>query len=193
MISIDDRIVKTDAGIFSEMLGHKLLSYRHDPLMYSQSVYGIAGLFLEDRSYAVTNLVEVRDYYGSNEDVAIFKISQEKENEIHSYVQGETFISTPVNQRIIKVLVINEHQRLFKHEQQTYDVWLTRGFIIELEDGLQISFEKDIWFSEDINISRGYHLEKHLLPTNRITDEWENPFRLTCEREIITFQKSDML
>ena len=187
MICIDDRIVATNTGIFSEMIGRRMLCYKHDPFQYSDSVYGIAGLFIEDKIYAITNSVEIRDYYGSNEDVAIFKVSHSLEENIHSYIQGETMINIPVNQVIKNISVINEHQRLYENDHQTYDVWLTRGFLIELEDGLQICFEKDIWFSEDINIKRGYHLEEQFLPLENITSEWEPPYRLECERETIIF------
>ena len=188
MICIDDRIVIEKTGIFSEMVGSRMLSYKHDPFQYTDSVYGISGLFMENQIYAVTNRVEVRDYYGSEEDVAIFKVSHAKADDIHSYIQGESLINIPVNQVIKKILVVNEHQCLFENDSQTYDVWLTRGFVIGLEDGLQICFEKDIWFSEDINIKRGYRLEEQFMPMDSITDDWESPLRLECERKTVVFE-----
>ena len=186
MIYKDDRITKNTDGIFSELIGKELINISHDPFVYTNSVYGIAGLNIDGASYKVTNEIEIRDYYGENEDVAVFKISKDEPENIHSYIEGATMITTPINQKIIRIDVVNEHQCLYENGKQTYDVWITRGFIIELEDGLQLSFEKEIWFSEDINIERGYKLIDKFFATDRIKEGWSEPKEKICNREVIS-------
>lgn len=187
MIYIDDRIIKEKEGIFADMIGKRLVSISHDPFIYSNSVYGIAGIKTEDDTYKVTNLIEVRDYFGEMEDVAVFKVAEDVPENIHSYIQGETLITTPVEERIVSIDVVNEHQCLYENDVQTYDVWITRGFVITLEYGLQISFEKEIWFSEDINIEKGYKLADKFFSLDRVTEGWSEPKKLICERETIHF------
>ena len=52
----------------------------------------------------------------------------------------------PVGCRVKEIQIVNEHQKLYEDEVQTYDVWLTRGIVFVLEDGLEIALEKNVWF-----------------------------------------------
>ncbi len=185
MISVDDRIESGERSVFQELIGKKLVSISHDPLVYTNSVYGVAGISTEDAAFRVSNEIEVRDYYGENEDVAIFKVIKDKPENIHSLIDGGEMITVPVNQKITHIEVVNEHQRLYEDGDQTYDVWVTRGFILTLEDGLQMSFEKDIWFSEEINIERGYNLIDKFFSLERVTEGWSELKKMVCEREVI--------
>lgn len=187
MIYIDDRIVSKEAGIFKALIGKNLENICHDPFVYTNSVYGIAGMKVEDTFYKVSNEIEVRDYFGAKEDVAVFKIGEDIQENIHSLIEDSALITVPINQKIKCVEVVNEHQCLYENGEQTYDVWITRGFVMELEDGLQISFEKEIWFSEDINIERGYHLIDRFFSVDRVTEGWSEPKKMICEREVIRF------
>ena len=80
----------------------------------------------------------------------------------------------------------SEDNLIFKDDKQIYDVKLTRGLILELEDGLQLSFEKNVWFSEDITVTKGYDLIKSFSPVEEFIDGWEEPYSAECNREVIT-------
>ena len=56
-----------------------------------------------------------------------------------------------------------------------------------MEDERQIAFEKDIWFSEEINIHKGQNLITKFAPVETITENWENvdDYRAECDREEI--------
>ena len=185
MVYIDERITKYNCDIFKEMIGKKLICIMHDPFVYSNSVYGIAGLNVAHSFYKISNKIEVKDYFGAEEDVAIFNIMKTEKDDIHSYVEDVKMIEMPVNQMIKHIKVVNEHQQLFEQDQQIYDVWITRGIIIELADGLEVSFEKEIWFSEDINIERGYKLVDKFFPISRVTEGWDLPQKMICKRETV--------
>ena len=88
---------------------------------------------------------------------------------------------------IKKITVVNEHQQLFNQGIQTYDVYVTRAIIFEMEDGGEISFEKDIWFSEEINIRRGHDLIDKLSSTDSFAENWEGieGYDTKCDRESI--------
>lgn len=61
----------------------------------------------------------------------------------------------PVEEMIQEIQIVNEHQELFHLGVKTYDVQVTRGIIFLLQNGGEISFEKNIWFSEMISIHKG--------------------------------------
>lgn len=188
MVNIDVRFSESKMKIIKNMIGKRLIKYMHDPFEFSTSVYGIVGLCLEEENVVITNLTEVRDYYGTEEDVAVLKIEQTDESEIHSFIEGESMIETPVNSLVEQIIIVNENQSLFKDGVQIYDVNLTRGIIFVMEDGLQISFEKNIWFSEDITIQRGYNLIDTYSPESEFCENWELPYVAKCERESIVIE-----
>ncbi|MDO4439065.1 MAG: hypothetical protein Q4B86_06445 [Eubacteriales bacterium] len=188
MISIDVRFSEKKVEILKKMIGKELVKYLHDPFMFSPSVYGIVGICFEDECFAITNLTEVRDYYGTEEDVAIFKFEQVNEMEIHSFIEGEDLIETPVNSVLKQIILVNEKQSLFKGNDQMYNVDLTRGIIFVMDDGLQISFEKNVWFSEDITIQRGYNLIETYSPESEFCESWESPYNGKCERKCIVIE-----
>ena len=60
-------------------------------------------------------------------------------------------IDCNIENTISKIQIVNENQKVFYKGEQTYDVWVTRGIIFLFADGLELSFEKDV-FSELIFI-----------------------------------------
>ena len=162
-----------------------MLKYKCDPFEFSTSVYGIVGIAFEDASYAFTNLTEVIDYYGEQEDVALFKIERKPFSVIQSLIHNQTMIETPVESIISEIIVVNEHQQLFENKEQTYDVLLTRGIIFRFIDGLELSLEKNIWFSEDITVKKGYNLIDNFSPTSEFVESWSGSYRGECSRETV--------
>ena len=185
MKTIDIRFNDHMISALKSMIGKKMLRYKCDPFVYSPAVYGIAGVCTESGSYAFTNKIEVLDHYGADDDVAVFRLEERPEEQIVSLVQDVKMVDVPVNRIIREIKIINERQKLFNGTEQTYDVWLTRGVVFVLDDGLEIAFEKSVWFSEMITITRGENLLEQFAPTSGFSEEWENPFRGECERSVI--------
>jgi len=185
MIHIDTRFDNNTIEMIQQLIGQTMVKYRCDPFIFSTSVYGIAGIIFKNVAYAFTNTTEVSDYFGRTEDVAIFRFGSIPESEIKSRVQDEEMIEVAVDNQISEICVVNEHQSLFENNIQTYDVMLTRGVIFKFIDGMELSFEKNPWFSEDITIERGYDLISRFSSTDDFVEDWEGKYRGECTRENI--------
>jgi len=186
MKHIDVRFSKDAIELLRSMIGQTMLKYKCDPFIFSTSVYGLAGIIFKNGAFAFTNFTEPLDYYGVTEDVAVFRLVSMPEKEIYSQIQGEKMIEVAVNNQIKEIHIVNENQSLFEDGIKTYDVWLTRGVIFKFIDGLELSFEKNIWFSEDITIERGYDLITRFSPVDEFLENWEGEYRGECTRETIT-------
>ena len=114
----------------------------------------------------------------------LFKVSDCIEQNIHS-LTGENMLDIPIDMKIIRVDIINENQRLYKNGIQTYEVWVTRGVIFKLENGREISLEKDVWFSEDIIVERGEKLIEKFVSTNEFVENFDGEYKAECQRETI--------
>lgn len=189
MKEIDVRFSSSDMDMIKSMIGKKMEAYKCNLFEFSTSVYGIIGIRIEGDAFAFTNLVEVMDYFGTEEDVAIFKVKRMPYETIHSMVRGVEMIETPVESVITGISVINEHQRLFKENVQIYDVWVTRGIIFKLADGREVSLEKNIWFSEEISVERGYDLIQRFSPEEEFVEGWSGEYCGECSREIVEIAK----
>ena len=188
MKKIDVRFSTSELAEIQSMVGKKMSKYKCDPFEFSTSVYGIVGISFEDADYAFTNMVDVMDYYGEQEDVAIFKLEKRPFSSIMSLIPNQTMIETPVKATVSEIIVINECQQLFENDEQTYEVLLTRGIIFKFEDGRELSLEKNIWFSEDITVEKGYDLLGQFSPETEFSEGWSGNYRGECSREILSLK-----
>lgn len=186
---IDKRFDTQTLGVIKGFVGKNLRCIKSDPYVLSPMVYGIVGIFIENGIYALTNFIEVLDYYGSDEDVAVFRFDEAEPADVHSYSDVDEWLETPVNEKITAIKVVNETQQLFYGNEQEYEVYTVRGLIFQLESGREISFEKTVWFSEMITIMRGYELISKFVPTDVFLEDWEDSPEYTpkCFREITTY------
>ncbi len=187
MKSIDVRFNQEEISLIKNMVGTTLTKYKCDPFEFSTAVYGIVGICTDKSAYAFTNTVQVMDYYGANEDVAVFRLEKRFDSEIQSLISENTMIELPVKKIIKEIDVINEHQKVFENGNQTYDVWLTRGIIFKLEDNTEISLEKNVWFSEMITVDKGENLLSKFTPASEFSEDWEGDLRGECSRDLVRF------
>ncbi len=188
MITTDVRFTDQMIQSMQAMIGRKMIKYKCDPFVYSPAVFGIVGVVTDNGSYAITNTIEVMDHFGSSEDVAIFRFEERPEAEIKSLVDDVKMVDISVGRIIKEIHIVNEHQKLYEKNEQTYDVWLTRGIIFVMDDNLEIAFEKNVWFSEMITVDRGNHLIEKFAPTSEFADDWDMPYHGECERETIVIR-----
>ena len=108
---------------------------------------------------------------------------EEKE---YPMIADKSFVPTPVQEKIATIRTVQEHQRLFENAQQTYDVRVTRGIIIDFGDH-ELAFEKPVWFSEDIVIRKGYDRIEKFQPVEEIykAGKWKDGVTMECSREVV--------
>lgn len=183
-IRFDDKTVQ----LIQSLVGQRFDRMRRDTFLLP-SVYGLVCLFIGEKCYKLTNFVEVLDYYGTLEDVAVLHFKPEKQENIKSLQGNGEMSDSLICKRIREIRIVNENQRLYHNEVQTYDVYTVRGLIFVFEDDCEISFEKSIWFSELIHIEEGYDLIQKFDPTDEFVETWEGEYRGACSREVISLAK----
>lgn len=180
--------MRFNESIFKQFIGKHFEKYCCDRFEYTNSVTQIVGFYIDGKTYKMTNIQEAVDYYGTSDDMAVCKFSECKGSEIQSaFVEGE-IVDTPVDGTIQRIKLINENQKVSKDGIQTYDVWLTRGVIFEV-NGREIAFEKDIVpFSEEIIIKKGYDLIDTFGDVKEFSEDWDDGIVAIATRKIITIE-----
>lgn len=170
--------------MLQNLVGKELKAIYHDKFDFISSSSQMIGFESENLVFYLYSFVEPLDYFGSTEDVAVCSIETKK----YPMAESKDLIKTPILQTVKRIQVIQENQRLYKNNVQIYDVWLTRGIIIDFGDR-QISFEKAVWFSEEIYIQKGYNLiEKFSSADSFVANEWNDELHAECSREIIIIE-----
>ncbi len=181
MKSIDMRLKSNEIDILKSFIGNKMISYQHDEFASTPtSSQAVSILMNNDKTFYLYSFTESHDYFGTSEDVAVWSFTEER----LPIIDHKSFLSTPVDEVIKGIQVVQENQRVFCGSEQTYDVWVTRGIIIDLGNR-EIAFEKDIWFSEQIVVHRGYDLISKFAPAERFGENWDNNVRTECIRSIL--------
>lgn len=122
-----------------------------------------------------------------DDDVAVMKIAHCHSCEIISMMDDGQMIDTPVQDTIVSIDVINDHESV-THNGERKEMLSTKGIIFHLAGGNEISFEISTWFSEMITIRRGYELIKQFTPLADFNEEWEDSvgYIPACFRECIS-------
>ena len=188
---IDVRFNEKEINCIKEMVGATLVRFRTDPFS-SPDAFGVAGIITDRNTYELSNQIEVMDFYGGDEDVAIFHLKSCLESEIKSLFVDDRLIDIPINKVIKEIDLVNEHQKLFEIGFQTYDVWLTRGIIFRFIDNEEFSLEKSVWFSEMIHSNEGTNLLDTFTPVEEFTEEFTEGCRGECSRTIITYKDENL-
>lgn len=181
MKRIDIRLNNDEMRRLQSLIGETLISVEHDAFSYVNASSQVIRINTSIGTLYLYSFAEPLDYYGTTEDVAVWTFESDR----YKVVDLKNFVETPFDQSIKSISLIQENQRLFKNKEQIYDVWLTRGIIIDFGDH-QLSFEKASWLSEDIYIQKGYDLLEKFAPTDVFSEGWDEPYLGTCSREIIT-------
>lgn len=181
MNTIDIRLKETDLQILKSFIGKQLESIEHDEFIFTNTSSQAVRFNINDEGVFLYSFTEPLDYYGSTEDVAVWSVEKTE----YPMVADKSFIKMPVRQDIKGISLVQENQRMFDQGKQTYDVWVTRGIIVDLGDH-QIAFEKPIWFSEEIIIRKGYDLQDTFKPVEDIvnTENWNYGIEMKCNRII---------
>ena len=187
-----------DENILKRVVGKKLESIYCEELLVrkeddiTKCISFEAKLIISGYIYNITAYEKDEyDYFGANEEVAIFELAAEPYSEEEVMKYGG--IKTEINTRIKSIKIVNEHQKLFKSVEETYEVKITRGVILYFDD-FEIALEKSEWFTDYLHIDIGNNLIERFPNPKTFVEEWEEwgkdkGVKAECEREIIILDK----
>lgn len=180
MTNTDVRLSEQNIQLLKSCIGKTLDSITHEMFHFRNSVSQQIAMQIEGSNVYILSFDEELPYFGTIEDVSV--LSVDTENILPASPSPTT---TPIGKTIKGITVVQEHQQLSIDGVLEYDVWLTRGIIIDLGDR-EIGFEKDTWLSLEIFIHKGTDVLNKFISTDTfVNGDWSDNCVATCEREII--------
>ena len=182
-------ISNKEFDLLKSMIGKTFDKYKCDPFINSPMVYGIVGIYINDKAIKITSPLKEVQRFLEIEEVASLQIDESTNENIKTFMDDGEMIDTPVNSKIKSISVVNDYQTI-EHKGQIYEFNSTVGLIFLLEDSREISFEIGTWFSEMITIQKGYNLIDKFTPIDDFIEEWEDceGYIPNSKREVIVIE-----
>lgn len=195
MVSIDNRFNDAEMDILRQMIGRKIVSFRHTDIPPRHAAYGALGIETEQGMIYLYCETDNMNYFGYVDDEAVLTLTRERRSWLdmdqYSYVFAG---ASPVNDTVKEIHVVQDHQRLYENGEQTFDIWLAWGIIFDFGD-YQFSLEKSQGFSGLIYIKQGNDLINTFASTGEFENPefWEDHDIPKCDREIVILNESSAL
>lgn len=182
-------ISNKEFDLLKSMIGKPFNRYKCDPFINTPMVYGIVGIYINEKPFKITSLLKTVQRFLAKDDVAELRIAETMDENIKTFMVDGEMIDTPINSKIKSISVVNDYQTI-EHKGHIYEFNSTVGLIFLLEDSREISFEIGTWFSEMITIQKGYNLIEKFTPIDDFIEEWEDceGYIPNAKREVIVIE-----
>ena len=152
-----------DTELFKSFIGKNFAKYKREQFILKNTSTCILGFEIYGHVYGLTNDYEGFDYLSIDDEGIVFQISEMDWNKVDSMI-GEDIKEEIINEKIDKVILVNDHTTLKKGNQTEYDMWETKAIVFCFKDYELCFAKEDCWLSMEIEIHKG----KDLL--NKISD-----------------------
>ena len=146
-----------DESLIRSFVGKILKQYKCAEFLYTNSVTGILGIEIGDQVYGLINDYEPFDYMSLDDEATVFRFCKMNWIEIESMVNNDINVMN-VNEKIKKIVLVNDHTILKNFHNVEYDMWDTKAIIFYFEEYELCFVKQDCWFSQEIEIYKGYNL-----------------------------------
>ena len=93
---------------FKLLIGKSFKKYRCDSLEYTNSVTGVVGIYIDNKTFELRNEQESIQYFDSVDDIAVWGFREVNTNDIHSFFEDTNQIDTPVDEIVNKITLVND-------------------------------------------------------------------------------------
>lgn len=183
MKRVDKRIGLDEMELLSQMIGRRFESYCCDEFHHRPAVYQVVFVEIGGEFYAVENIAQSVDYFGSDEEVGVLSI-RPREGESASRVKGGIQARTPIGRTIENIKIINDTYQMAEGGEVEYEISFTKAIVFCFGER-QVAFEKDVWFSEDIFVYRGSNVEGKIASVDDDKPESYDGIRFESDRETV--------
>ena len=144
-------------NLLKKLKGNNFNKYKHERFIFTNTVTGIIGIMIDNKSYELTNEFKSIDYLGLDDEATFIDLKEENWDDIKSITDNEIIVQE-VNEAIKDIIVVNDNYKVYDNNVLTYDYTVTRSIIFKFNE-YEISFSKqDCWFSQEIEVNKGYNL-----------------------------------
>lgn len=174
---------QNEVETLSCFIGSRLDYLQCDPFEYAPVVYGVVGLVFDGGGLEITNQFHVVNYFGDEEEVAVFGVCRANPQDFKSRVEDVVQVKVPVGQVVEDIKLVNITQCV-NIDDIRYSRVFTKAICVECEINT-FCFIQDEWFSELIEIQQD--IDTASIGDNEFLQDWPadaNPTQTTTVQSL---------
>ena len=164
MIVADTRFNADEKSVLASLIGKTLEKYRHDEVLdpeHGEDAWGIIGLYADGDAYALTNVRELYNVLGDEDDTPVVHLAKVSSDEIRSHLVGVQQKDWVVGETIKDILLYEDTQIMQEDCADAYKYAFTSAIVFQFERS-QLVFEPEGWIMEIFLIHKGQHAEEEI-------------------------------
>lgn len=160
-----------DKALIQSLIGKKMIKYKHAEFIYTNTVTETLGFEVDNSVFELNNDFVKIDYLSIDDEATIFSIFKSNWNKVESMINDD-INETIINEKIKKIILVNDHTLVNINEKIEYDMWDTKAIIFFFEN-YEICFAKeDCWFSQQIEVYKGHDLIEKISNGKELVDDF---------------------
>ena len=188
MVVTDTWFDDDEKALLAGLVGKRFEKYRIDEFVSgtAESSFGVVGLFVDGRVFALTAEQEVRDFFGAQEDIAVVSFAETDESGIGPHLVGVRQVDRPVDRTIEDVLLYEDRQIMQEGGEDAYEYRCIGAIVFKLPH-TEVVFEPDGWIMESFGVLRGPGASGSVRPADANTDD-EDRGSVRAERQVLSMR-----
>lgn len=178
-----------ELAMLMTLIGQNLVKIKHDEFILGKGiVFGHVELFVGNKIYAIINQNHNVDFFWGKEDICDMCFREINKNTVLVSIDNVKKISCPISQKIKDIVVINNKVTLVEKNKEQFIYEFTKKIVFVLDE-LEISFEKETWMSEYINVRKGKDIVDTIDYPQTGLDEWNKDQKAEFHMNKISLSK----
>lgn len=189
MVVTDTWFDNDEKALLAGLVGKRFEKYRIDEFVSgtAESSFGMVGLFVDGRVFALTAEQEVHDFFGAREDIAAVSFAETDEAGIAPYLVGVRQVDRPVDRTIEDVLLYEDCQIMRENGEDAFEYRWVGAIVFKLPNS-EVVFEPDGWIMESFGVLRGPGASRSVRHADEDIDDEERD-RIRAERRVLSMRE----
>lgn len=181
-----------------ELIGQELVELRYDGFDDLPLVMCGVRFVTPSTELNLYNVYELRDFYDEQEEIGVWYLRRERGAfGVSAAMTG----SLSVRKVVHAITLVQERQRMYRHDEQLCDNYVTRGLIFDFDDGQQLSVEKDSDVFDSMLVEQGANVIDTFVSIEDFCADWDPAYndemepgmRMECERVLLPLTHAQRL
>lgn len=189
MVVTDTWFSDSEKTLLAGLVGKRFEKYRIDEFVSgtTESSFGVVGLFIDGRVFALTAEQEVHDFFGAREDIAAVSFAETDEGGIGPHLVGVRQGDRPVDRTIEDVLLFEDRQIMREGGEDVFEYRYIGAIVFKLPH-TEVVFEPDGWIMESFSVLRGPGASRSVRSANEDIED-EDRGRIRAERRVFSMRE----
>lgn len=193
MKTINNLISKGNYETLKSIIGHKLISYSHEPFNIkfqpANDFFMRVGFVCGNKCFILDNRVDWEDEWFSSADyiphMVFYKVEDKSEFTNHDGFSLAEFENYPVNEMILDIILVQDEVSVLKDGKPHESISSTEGTVFVTDKRQYAFYKENTWLDETILEFKGHCVLSKLEDINKHWNIFAKPYDGLIKRQLV--------